>query len=422
MNKDQKENIMYNSFSSALAIIDNSKDELLSKVNKYNTNKISAEDKKEVEEMAKNGFLVEENLDEDGLIEVMENKARYEPKVLYLTILPTMNCNMECFYCFEEKYNSSMSIETAEKLTHFIKDSLKREKYEGIHIGWFGGEPLLKVDVIEYISKDVIKFCYENNIKYYSDIVTNGTLFDKENIKSLVNECKIQLAQITIDGVNETNNKRRKLKNNQKSFELIVKNIDMLRGNMKISLRINIDKNNVTEISKIVDFIREKGWDNDENIVVRLAPVINTDNDCNMKKSCLTNKEFFDVDIKMYEETNWLPKYPRFSPMNCAASGLGCYTVDPDGYLYKCLQLPNKEHLNNVGKIGETIQYKSEMIKWLTQKYRENCSECNILPICKGGCPLHMMKGVDFDCESYKEYVKNKLIIFSDKYVKAIGT
>lgn len=47
-------------------------------------------------------------------------------------------------------------------------------------MSWFGGEPLLALDIIKYMSEKFINYCGENKIGYSSDIVTNGTLLTKE--------------------------------------------------------------------------------------------------------------------------------------------------------------------------------------------------------------------------------------------------
>lgn len=90
------------------------------------------------------------------------------------------NCNFRCKYCFEKlgdkNYNNTqMSQEVIEKTCEYIEHLLNtRFKNDKIRLYFYGGEPLLHIDVIESF---ITRFC--NNEKVSFDITTNGTLIDK---------------------------------------------------------------------------------------------------------------------------------------------------------------------------------------------------------------------------------------------------
>lgn len=418
INRNETENILFNTFTNGLAIINETEKELELKIHRYNNENISREESEEIESMISNGFVIDSDLDEDKILKLLENKKKYGCKGLGITILPTMNCNMECFYCFEEKYRTAMTKEVADNLIRFVKQDLINNKYDSLSVNWFGGEPLLEVDMIKYISNQLIEFCEANKITYNSDIVTNGTLLNDVIMEELANECKLDHAQITLDGIGEINNRRRKLKNNKESYDLIVNNIDKLRKFMKVSVRMNIDKDNLVEIENMLDLVKQKQWDKDKNVSFRLSPVINSNNDCSMKKSCLTTKEFFEIDIEKCSKLNDIERYPKYRALSCGATGMSCYAIDPDGFIYKCLQQPNKNHYNAIGNVASRIEYNTEMLKWITSDHKAECIECKLFPICKGGCPYHAMKGDQFDCEAYKIYTEEKIKIFADNFTK----
>lgn len=76
--------------------------------------------------------------------------GRFHPKARSLTILPTLNCNLSCKYCFEEAHRriEKMSPEIVKKLKQYIKEQYvhgRRTEYMDLH--WFGGEPLLGFDI-----------------------------------------------------------------------------------------------------------------------------------------------------------------------------------------------------------------------------------------------------------------------------------
>lgn len=73
-----------------------------------------------------------------------------------------------------------MSLETANDIIKYINNEVKnnRSKYDKIQLSWFGGEPLLNLKIIEYISSSVIEIARKNKIEYSADMTTNGYLLN----------------------------------------------------------------------------------------------------------------------------------------------------------------------------------------------------------------------------------------------------
>lgn len=73
----------------------------------------------------------------------------YSQNVLSLTILPTLNCNCACFYCFEkDKTAAMMTDEVIDNLIAFINQHVNAKT---LNLTWYGGEPLLGFDVIKKV-------------------------------------------------------------------------------------------------------------------------------------------------------------------------------------------------------------------------------------------------------------------------------
>jgi len=116
----------------------------------------------------------------------------------------TDKCNLRCKYCiFGEHYTvndgtlvNTMSWETARKSVDFLLDhSQNRER---LVIGFYGGEPLLKLNLIRKVinySKNKIK---EIGKKVNFAVTTNGTLLTNEACRFLVDEDFSLL--VSIDG------------------------------------------------------------------------------------------------------------------------------------------------------------------------------------------------------------------------------
>lgn len=115
------------------------------------------------------------------------------------TLLVTQECNLKCRYCYIGKKPVSMPLSVASRIIDFIFQRTPRN--ESIHIGFFGGEPLLVFKLIQSIT-DMI----ENHPGYDQErvdlaIVTNGTIFSEE-IAGFVDEHDISFG-ISCDGPSE---------------------------------------------------------------------------------------------------------------------------------------------------------------------------------------------------------------------------
>ena len=78
-------------------------------------------------------------------------------KSLRLIIMPTEQCNFRCQYCYESFKFGKMSLEMQDAIINFVRKNIY--KYTEVHLDWYGGEPLLAFDVIQYISENVLKIC-----------------------------------------------------------------------------------------------------------------------------------------------------------------------------------------------------------------------------------------------------------------------
>lgn len=153
--------------------------------------------------------------------------ARYDMSSIGFTIAPTMDCNMCCPYCYEQKCDSYMSEETQNAVVDFIKvhlDAFPNAKV--LNIAWYGGEPLMYKEAIYNISEKLINICDTHKVSYHAEIITNGVLLDIETAKKLSKDCRVSRAQVTVDGLGDYHNKKRILKNGEDSYSIIIKNLE----------------------------------------------------------------------------------------------------------------------------------------------------------------------------------------------------
>lgn len=153
----------------------------------------------------------------------------------------TNNCNLACEYCImqqpelKKSYGSNcgeMSQSTAENAIDFIA----RNGHSRTVIVFYGGEPLLKWNLIKHIVN-------YRNIKYPGkfsfSIITNAYILDEEKLSFLENN-EISIL-ISLDGDKELNDKHRKAKDHRVSvFEQAESIISLINTKYpKIKYKVN---------------------------------------------------------------------------------------------------------------------------------------------------------------------------------------
>lgn len=82
-----------------------------------------------------------------------EIKHLYENKMMIFTLVLTEKCNMRCEYCaYMSKYNSNYCLkDMTDEIAFKAIDLFARSNTESNHIslGFYGGEPLLRFDLIK---------------------------------------------------------------------------------------------------------------------------------------------------------------------------------------------------------------------------------------------------------------------------------
>ena len=91
------------------------------------------------------GILVKDDFNELAYLKHIYSKEMHESDVFDLTILPTLDCNVHCWYCFENKnVGSRITPSVKGNILLFIQNIIKDRPYiKEISIDLFGGEPLL---------------------------------------------------------------------------------------------------------------------------------------------------------------------------------------------------------------------------------------------------------------------------------------
>lgn len=103
------------------------------------------------------GIIVQWETDENACLELERKISLYSfaTNEVGFVIAPTMDCNAQCFYCYENdtRQECYMDVTTRQEMINYIKKTAKGKKK--LYISWFGGEPLLCIPLIRFVSLEL---------------------------------------------------------------------------------------------------------------------------------------------------------------------------------------------------------------------------------------------------------------------------
>ncbi len=347
-----------------------------------------------------NKFMIDTDTDETDLFK-LENRISVFDNNYHLAINPTLECNFNCWYCYEKSIKGFMSIETQNRIKLLIKKIITKEKVKKLTISWFGGEPLLYLkDVIYPISLYAMELCKKNNVSFSNNATTNGYLLSEENL-SLIDQINLDFFQITIDGKPEEHNKVRN-QNGKPSFDKIIENIISVCEKIpssKIVLRINytnkVLKNDFQEILNVIPHNLRK------QIRINFQRVWQTRNQ--------KDKENLLSGIETISKMNFAPDlcggFSIGKQYNCYVDRFRFAHINFDGKIYRCTARDYSEEyvcgeLNSNGDIIWKPGINEQM--FIKANFdNDECLPCKLLPICTGPC-----------FQNYKDYKRGKANTF----------
>lgn len=398
------EHVIYNTFSKALVVLNDAE------YMQYESGQFTDEEVKN--QCVENGILIEENFDEIGFLKYFHYKTKFSNDTLFLTIAPTLDCNFACPYCYENRRKGKMSPEVQEALVAFIQDAVDNGT-NNLDISWYGGEPLLYVDVVENLSRKIAKLASDNGCLLKMHIVTNGYLLTPE-IVEMMDEIGITKVQITLDGLPEHHDVRRPLRGGGGTFDRIMNNLSLFDDSpITVLVRMNVDNENCKDfyaLKKKIDAL------NNPNIGIYTSPVEDLNKDVVNEISVFMTTEEFDAFTMEACEEGGLSNQ-EFAVMDdrycfCTAETENCYVVDDRGDFYKCWDEVGRQEYKCFNILdSENINY-TNISKFLTSDpfADEKCVNCVFMPLCFGGCKFqraHLNKSVcGFTKETLEKYIE----------------
>lgn len=362
------------------------------------------------ESLAKSSILIDDDLDEKNVVLYRVQHAKYDDSFIRVTIMPTLNCNFKCWYCYENHHESKMSPERMENVLCFCQRLIEQDKSRTFQLDWFGGEPLLYFQEIMYpLAYKIKQLCELNDVKFCHSITTNGYLINNDVIK-LMKEINLSSFQITLDGSSNYHNKTRFTDSDKNSYKTIVNNITSLCRfipNIDMTLRINYTPKNLASIPEII---------NDFPLDVRNKIQVCPQLVWQFKKDINATTDNIKNILIKFQRAGYKTHKKNLICHQCYAESMNQYVINYDLTVFKCTARDFiKKH--SVGKIshGSFFPNSHYFDYCITSDIiNEKCANCKLMPSCLGRCVQKRVEGNYFNCdiENLKMSIINDILLY----------
>ena len=350
-----------------------------------------------------------------NLLSASEEKNKYDItdslRTKNITFVVTEKCNLNCSYCYEiHKTDNVMSKEIAKKGVDFLFNNNKINNYyninntPGVILEFIGGEPLLEIDLIDFIV-EYFKFkAFEIDspwaINYMISISSNGILYKSDKVQNFLKKNKDRVSiGISIDGNKSLHDACRVFPNGEGSYDIVEEAVRLwvkneLKPQTKMTLSpfnvgyLNDAVKNVWNLGVIGSFtncVFEEGW------TTEYAKILYYE----MKKLAdyiLDNNLYNKYYISLFDES--IGK-PRIEDKNWCGGNGEMLAIGTDGKCFPCIRFmkyalstPGREE-KPIGNIFDGLESKEEN-EWLNELKKvtmssqsdEKCNNCQIATGC----------------------------------------
>lgn len=445
--------IIYNALSNAMIRVDYDLGHFISKLNSMEIHHL---DPNVISVLQENGMVISSSVDE--FVEVKQRAAGSRAKLtdsstLFFCISPTNSCNMECPYCFQgdksarNRDTKYLNEENMNALKQMVLNALEKPhatRIDKIAIEWFGGEPLLRKNVIRDFSAFVLDICSTYNIDFFGSIITNASLLDADTWQ-LLEDCKVYQVQITIDGEKDMHDQLRFYANGKGSYDHIMNNLALMpKDKFDVTIRINGDRAVFENIPRLLEDFEARGlWpQRSREIRFHWAPKFYNFLGYNQNKDVYytsydyqKSRQQFEV-VRIAHYNHWAAKeglknkklhfaYPSFATFYCTTvESANSFSIDDGGYIHKCYNTVNRkdkriEHVKDFdGTNPELDHYKK-----FDKTEQADCRTCKVLPICDESCNMRFVSNAESKiCSPWKYFMEERMkAIFEQHFSEGHG-
>ena len=273
-----------------------------------------------------------------------------------------------------------------------LKQSHKVKKLEVL---FFGGEPMLRFDMIEEIHEYATRRAKEEGKAIHWSMTTNGTLITEKKARRLAEHGVKHL--LSLDGAKEDHDRHRKFANGRGSFDCIKNKLPFLKRYQPwLGSRVTFTPATAVNLRKNIEILHELGI-NQFVIGPAIGPPWNTKDLLAYEEAYLDLCELY-LRMKYFKRPFRATLFEDQEPgkgtrahWGCGA-GRGKICVDQYGDIHGCSKLANITGTRNgVLPMGNVLQgftriHNRRKLANDSVSPRKKCAKCEFRNVCTGGC------------------------------------
>lgn len=324
----------------------------------------------------------------------------------------TESCNMACTYCYQHnKSFHHMDWETAKTAIDMIFETVSPDKYSTLIFDFIGGEPLLKIDLIEkitvYTIKKMLDICSPWLPYFRISMCSNGLSYFNKEVQNFFKEYNYFIDyHISVDGDQKLHDSCRIDLNGKPTYQKIMSAVKHYRQNYKAlnETKMTVSPDNIQYLSEALinliteqynyihcNCIFEEGWNYDHAKILynelKIVADYIIDNNLNTKNYI----RFFEEDsFNAMDEnsiTNWCGGVCQ------EGEEKNYYSIKYTGEIFPCIrymdsslnglqpELPIGNIFNN--NLNDVYEKNFKLLSNITRR-SQSTDECFYCPIASG--------------------------------------
>jgi uncharacterized protein len=324
----------------------------------------------------------------------LEEQSNTRQLVLVLPL--TTRCNLKCTYCYQIVHGDFQG-DTAPSLPEwdehsvtaveqFVARQLAVEPYGGVQIRWYGGEPLLRLQLIEEMGARLQAVTSAAGRDFSGMVVTNGTLLS-DKAMLVLERVGVNRLEISLDGPAPDHDALRRSRDGRPTYERVLQSIvDAGERFQTVVFRVNVHALNADHIESWISDVAPRLTG--PNIYLKFK-LVEGDH-----SNTLTYEDFtrFTLSYARAARAAGLKLLQgRLTTETCPAIRKNYYIVQQDLRVYKCPQnLGSGDHVGEIAGDGSFVPT-DRLAAWINYDVANNadCTSCAHAPHCNGGCPYN---------------------------------
>lgn len=345
------------------------------------------------ERLTEAGFIIEQSFNELEAILDQRTQEVNDQTTYHLIINPTLDCNLNCWYCYEQRITGSkINSEVLDNIIKHLRHHYKHQPYQNLKLSFFGGEPFLRFNAIKHIITHADILCQEYGINLFLDFTTNGVLCNRKVIEFLKPfHCTFQ---ITLDGNKEQHNlikytANRKLDTFSTTTQHI-RDIHEFIPRAYTAVRINYDKDTLLGFDSILNELLALDRRRCKIILKKVWQV----NSSEISHSLLS-----ETINKLLSQQFIVDYYSQGGV--CFADRKNQALINYDGNVFKCTTISHFTENTSLGKLSTNgeIVWENEKVNYIEQNLTPSkCKACILFPACGAPCNKKLSNSPHFTC------------------------